>query len=68
MKIRVLAVLLIAGSVAAPYQAAEAGALTDALRNKLGTAVFLGHVAKGVVKDGVRRAVNGAVDFAWRHG
>jgi hypothetical protein len=62
MKVRILAALLVAGSIAAPYEAANAGALTNALRNKLGTAVFLGKVAKGNLTNGLRHAFHKGLD------
>lgn len=68
MKARMLAVLLAATAATAPFQAADAGPLADALRSKLGTAVFLGKVAKANLKDSMRQAVRKAVDFAWDHG
>jgi len=61
MKARMLAILLVVGTAAAPFQAAEAGALTDALRNKVGTAVFLGKVAKANLGNAVRRGLRNVV-------
>ena len=46
MKHRIIAVLVLASAAVVQIQAAEAGPLLDALRNKAGQAVFLGKVAK----------------------
>ena len=46
MKHRIIAVLVLASATAVQIQAAEAGPLLDALRNRAGQAVFLGKVAK----------------------
>ena len=46
MKHRIIAVLVLASASVVQIQAAEAGPLLDALRNKAGQAVFLGKVAK----------------------
>jgi hypothetical protein len=54
MKARILAVVFVAITAAAPFQAAEAGALTDALRNRLGQAVFVGKVIKGNLGNAIR--------------
>lgn len=54
MKVRILALLVIAGAAASPLQSAEAGPLADALRNKLGQAVFVGKVVKGNLANAVR--------------
>lgn len=63
MKARMLAVLLVVGAAAAPVQSAEAGALRDALSNRVGQAVFLGKVAKARFKSTVQRAVKKAWDL-----
>lgn len=55
MKARMLAVLLVAGAAAAPVHSAEAGRLTDALRNKAGQVVFLGKVVKGKIQNTLPR-------------
>lgn len=57
MKARILAVLLLAGAAAAPFQPAEAGPLLDALRNRVGQAVFLGKVAKANLASKVHRVI-----------
>ncbi|MET0432514.1 MAG: hypothetical protein ABWX70_05930 [Hyphomicrobium sp.] len=54
MKARILAIVFVATAAAAPFQAAEAGALGDALRNRLGQAVFVGKVIKGNLANAVR--------------
>jgi hypothetical protein len=54
MKARIIALLLVAGAVASPIHTAEAGALTDALRNRVGQAVFVGKVVKGNLANAVR--------------
>jgi hypothetical protein len=54
MKSRILAIFLVAGAMSSPFHAAEAGPLTDALKNRLGQAVFLGKVVKGNIGNAVR--------------
>jgi hypothetical protein len=46
MKHRIVAVLVLAIATAVQIQSAEAGHLTDALRNRAGQAIFVGKVAK----------------------
>lgn len=46
MKHRIIAVLVLASVTAVQVQSAEAGPLLDALRSRVGSAVFLGKVAK----------------------
>jgi hypothetical protein len=57
LKARILATLLVAAAALAPIHAAEAGPLKDALRNKLGQAVFIGKVAKAKLSDAISRRV-----------
>jgi hypothetical protein len=63
MKARILALIIIAGAAASPFQAAEAGVLTNALRNKLGQAVFVGKVIKGNLANAVRSKLRHAFCF-----
>ncbi len=57
MKTRVSVALLIAAIAVSPLQSAHAGALTDAVRDKLATASFVGKVAKANLKNAIRRVL-----------
>lgn len=57
MKSRTLALLLVAAAAASPIHTAEAGPLRDALKNRLGQAVFVGKVAKANLVNAVRKGV-----------
>ena len=61
MKFRMLAVLLAVSAATAPIHAADAGPLADALRSRLGTAVFLGKVAKANLIDGSKRFIKNRI-------
>ncbi len=57
MKVRILALLLVASAAAVPVHSAEAGGLLDALRNRAGQAIFLGKVAKANLASKVHRVI-----------